>query len=100
MRIQLHDNNKHLNFAPLSLTRPIGNLRIGILTNDERWRMLLPDALISFETEDYLSNKFPDVSDAIVVNACVIPNSDIVQEVLKLKGSNIFRRKFGTKNVA
>ena len=87
MRIQLHDNNKHLNFAPLSLTRPIGNLRIGILTNDERWRMLLPDALISFETEDYLSNKFPDVSDAIVVNACVIPNSDIVQEVLKLKGN-------------
>ena len=87
MRIQLHDNNKHLNFAPLSLTRPIGNLRIGILTNDERWRLLLPDALISFETEDYLSNKFPDVSDAIVVNACVIPNSDIVQEVLKLKGN-------------
>jgi len=87
MRIQLHDNNKHLNFAPLSLTRPIGNLRIGILTNDERWRVLLPDAVISFETEDYLAKKFTKDNHAMCVNACVIPNSDIVEEVLKLKGN-------------
>ena len=87
MRIQLHDNNKHLNFAPLSLTRPIGNLRIGILTNDERWRVLLPDAVISFETEDYLVKKFTKDNHAMCVNACVIPNSDIVEEVLKLKGN-------------
>ena len=87
MKIQLHDNKKHLEFAPLTLTRPVGNLRIGILTNDERWRVLVPSIELSYETEDYLSDKFPQDSNAIVVNACVIPNSELVKEILKLKGN-------------
>lgn len=87
MKIQLHDNKKHLEFAPLTLTRPVGNLRIGILTNDERWRILVPSVELSYETEDYLSDKFPQDSNAIVVNACVIPNLELVNEILKLKGN-------------
>ena len=87
MKIQLHDNKKHLIFAPLTLTRPVGNLRVGILTNDERWKMLLPSVEISFETEDYLSDRFPQDSNAIVVNACVIPTADMVKEIIKLRGN-------------
>ncbi len=87
MKIQLHDNGKHLDFAPLTLTRPVGNLRMGILTNDERWGKLLPNAEITFETEDYLAEKFPCSSQAIVVNACVIPTPELVQQVIKLKGN-------------
>lgn len=87
MKIQLHDNKKHLTFAPLTLTRPVGNLRVGILTNDERWKILLPTVEISFETEDYLSDKFPQDSNAIVVNACVIPTADMVKEIVKLRGN-------------
>ena len=87
MKIQLHDNNKHLEFAPLTLTRPVGNLRVGIYTNDERWRRFVPSVELSFETEDYLANKFPQDSTAIVVNACVVPNEELVKEVLKLKGN-------------
>ena len=87
MKIQLHDNKKHLDFAPLTLTRPVGNLRMGILTNDERWKLLLPDAEIYFETEDYLQDKFQQSSQAIIVNACVIPNENIAMEVAKLKGN-------------
>lgn len=87
MKIQLHDNNKFLDFAPLTLTRPIGDLRCGIFTNTERWTKYLPDAVISYETENYLSEKFPLSTNAIVVNACMIPNTTVVQEVLKLKGN-------------
>ena len=87
MKIQLHDNKKHLDFAPLSLTRPIGNLRMGVLTNDERWKLLLPDAEIFYETEDYLSDKFQQSSEAIVVNACVIPTKEIAKEVVLLRGN-------------
>jgi len=87
MKIQLHDNNKHFDFAPLSLTRAIGNIRVGILTNDERWGLLVPDAEITFETEDYLSDKFAQSSNAIVVNATVIPNADVVAQVIRLKGN-------------
>lgn len=87
MKIQLHDNKKHLTFAPLTLTRPVGNLRVGIFTNDERWKLLMPSAEISFETEDYLSDKFPEEANAIVVNACVIPTEDLVSKIVKLKGN-------------
>ena len=87
MRIQLHDNGKHLDFAPLTLTRPVGNLRIGIMTNDERWELLLPNVEITYETEDYLSDKFPSNSNAICVNACVIPTKEIVEQVVKLRGN-------------
>lgn len=87
MNIQLHDNDKHLDFAPLTLTRPVGDLRIGILTNAERWKYWLPDATISFETEDYLSEKYASSSNAINVNACMIPNEEVVSVVEQLKGN-------------
>ncbi len=87
MRILLQDNGRHLNFAPLTLTRPVGNLRLGILTNDERWKLLLPDTEIFFETEDYLSDKFQPASGAIRVNACIIPDQELANTIAKLKGS-------------
>lgn len=87
MKIQLHDNEKHLAFAPLTLTRPVGNLRMGILSNDERWKLFIPEAEISFETEDYLQDKFQLASNAICVNACLIPNEEMAMAVASLSGN-------------
>ena len=87
MNLILDDNNLHKSFAPLSLTRPVGNLRIGMLTNDERWAHYLPEANISFKTEDYLSKQFKCIEsnkDSIIVNAGIIPNSDFVATVINL----------------
>jgi UDP-N-acetylglucosamine diphosphorylase/glucosamine-1-phosphate N-acetyltransferase len=106
MKIQLHDNDKHLVFAPLTLTRPVGTLRMGILTNDERWQKLLPDALISFETEDYLQEKFQFDSNTICVNACLIPNEELAVAVASLSGNEkltyngIWIARVGTGDVA
>lgn len=83
MKLVLHDNDKWLDFAPLTLTRPVGNLRMGMFTNDERWKFLLPSAEIGFHTEGYLSEKFPK-STGIEVNACVIPNREIARRVAEL----------------
>ncbi|MFK7784608.1 MAG: putative sugar nucleotidyl transferase [Crocinitomicaceae bacterium] len=83
MNITLHDNDSWLKFAPLSLTRPVGNLRIGIFTNDERWRYLLAGADIGFGTEEYLSGKFPDAGGT-VMNACVILNREVADAILQL----------------
>lgn len=85
MRINLDDNGLHLRFAPLTLTRPVGNLRMGILTNDERWKAFLPDAEIGFTTENYLSRKFSSIENGIRVNASVIPNEDLVAAVMHLE---------------
>lgn len=83
MNVTLHDNNNWLNFAPLTLTRPIGNLRMGILTNDERWHYLLRHVEVGFETQTYLAGKYPNVG-GILVNACVILNREIADAVTML----------------
>ena len=87
MKINLDDCGLHLRFAPLTLTRPLGNLRIGILTNDERWKTFLPEAEIGFITEEYLSKKFKIVPNATRVNASIIPNEDIVAAIVHLENN-------------
>lgn len=86
MNILLHDNKLHLRFAPLTLTRPVGNLRMGILTNDERWAKFIPNASVYFNTENYLQQKFPRTNEAdLIVNAALIPSKELVEKALDLK---------------
>jgi UDP-N-acetylglucosamine diphosphorylase/glucosamine-1-phosphate N-acetyltransferase len=85
MKIVLDDNGLHLKFAPLTLTRPLGELRMGIFTNSERWAFLDLGAEISFQTEDYLKpvfgqNEFADV----IINAAIIPNEELAAAVFSL----------------
>lgn len=89
MKILLHDNDLHLRFAPLTLTRPLGNLRMGILTNDERWKCLIADCQVYFHTEKYLQTKFPatDLAD-LTVNAAVIPTKELAEAALKLNAGD------------
>ena len=85
MKIVLVDNSLHLRFAPLSLTRPIGDLRIGIMTNTERWNLVEPTAEIFYETEAYLNSKYPSTSAAdLVVNGALIPNDEVIAAILSL----------------
>ena len=85
MKILLHDNGLHLRLAPLTLTRPVGDVRIGILTNVERWKLVEPEAEIFFETEGYLNAKYPTISNAdLVVNAALIPNDEVIAAILAL----------------
>lgn len=85
MKLVLFDNGLHKRFAPLSLTRPIGDLRIGIMTNTERWKLVEPTAEIFFETEAYLNAKFPTTQNAdLFVNGALIPNDEVVAAILAL----------------
>lgn len=85
MKINLDDSGKWLRFAPLTLTRPVGDVRMGILSNTERWTLLVPGAEIGFLTEAYLQEKFPAHDQAdITINASVIPDLVMAEEVLAL----------------
>jgi UDP-N-acetylglucosamine diphosphorylase/glucosamine-1-phosphate N-acetyltransferase len=85
MKILLHDNGLHLRLAPLTLTRPVGDVRMGILTNVERWKLVEPEAEIFFETEGYLNAKYPTTAEAdLVVNAALIPNDEVIAAILAL----------------
>lgn len=85
MKILLADSNLHKRFAPLTLSRPVGNLRMGILTNDERWKTFIPQAEIFFKTEEYLQTKFPtSTSVDFHANAAVIPTKSLAEKALNL----------------
>ena len=85
MKIILADFEAHLRFAPLSLTRPIGDIRLGLFTNLERWSILLPDDHIGFQSESYLRDEFEELNDGKIVNACIIPNEDFVASIVYLE---------------
>jgi len=91
MQIAFHDNGLHKRFAPLTLTRPLAELRMGLFSNKQRWLLMLgiqEDEHVVFDTEEYLNEKFPKISqdiECVHINAAVIPDVSLVKEVLDLK---------------
>lgn len=86
MKIRLDDNGKHLAFAPLTLTRPVGDLRIGILTNAERWKRFSSSIDVFYQTEVYLQDKFNGIENPdITVNAQLIPTKAQMQRIVDLQ---------------
>lgn len=62
------------NLLPLSFTRPLSELRVGILTLREKWELLMP-GIYSWETAPYLAGKFPRKAEpaAYTVDSDIIP---------------------------
>ncbi|MFM7005737.1 MAG: putative sugar nucleotidyl transferase [Flavobacteriales bacterium] len=84
MKLLLSDHHLHLRFAPLTLTRPLAELRVGLFTNSERWKKLLPDAHIGYQTEAYLQGKYPKVNGTWI-NAQCIPDAAFARAISNLK---------------
>lgn len=75
------------NLLPLVATRPIGNLRVGALTLDQKWSSIFQTD-VSFLTEDYLSAKFsfsPRNTDLLVLRSKVLPDNKLVQAIQSLQ---------------
>lgn len=71
---------------PLTFTRPVADIRIGILTIREKWEKHL-GVSTSTKTEDYLSKKYPASygSTNVWVNGAICPDAALAQEVRDLK---------------
>lgn len=88
MNVILSDNlQKNSDFLPLTFTRPAGNLRVGILTIDEKWAKYLPEAQISLLSVDYLRNKFVPIfeADNYVIDSSILPDHDLAEAVKSLQ---------------
>lgn len=86
LHITFSDVDMHLRFAPLSLTRPVSKLKMGLMSFEDRWLEILDqDAVIAYETVDYLQVKYGQggVAD-IYLNPTVIPNKSMANEILNL----------------
>lgn len=76
--IILFDDDTWKSLLPLTYTRPISELRVGILTIREKWELYLKGEA-SYITQDYLSDKYPIkiTSDNYVVNSSLLPSEGI-----------------------
>ena len=84
--IILFDDDKWKDLLPLCLTRPIADLRVGILKISEKWEHYL-NGQVSYITQDFLSEKFPIKisSDNLVINSRWLPNSRLISLIKKLE---------------
>jgi UDP-N-acetylglucosamine diphosphorylase/glucosamine-1-phosphate N-acetyltransferase len=94
MAIILFDDNAHNTLLPLTYTRPVADLRIGILTIAEKWGKYL-DQDFSFQTQYYLQAKYPVsiTSDNIFINGSVCPDEALVETILKLESGQALKYK-------
>lgn len=76
------------NLLPFTFTRPVSEIRCGILTITEKWIHYLGGP-ISYKTKDYLQTKFKQVTADInvFVNGAVLPNAALVAEIRTLQPS-------------
>ncbi len=86
--IILFDDDNWEGLLPLTFTKPICELRVGILTIREKWEKHL-DAKSSFITQDFLSEKYPIQieKDNIIINSTVLPTPKLLK-LIKQLGSN------------
>lgn len=107
MNYILFDDKSWENLLPLTFTRPVAEIRTGILTIREKWEKHL-NVKMSFQTQDYLSKKYQIKIDKenILINGSIIPNSDLIDEIAKLelnqaivKGDKLIALRLGQKSV-
>lgn len=87
MNIILFDTaQEHGNLLPLTFTRPVADLRIGIDTLRQKWEALLPGSY-SYLTETYLAEKFPAVltDDNYFIAGHLIPTPEIARQIASLQ---------------
>ncbi|MEZ4907744.1 MAG: putative sugar nucleotidyl transferase [Saprospiraceae bacterium] len=88
--IILFDNNTWQGLLPITYTKPIAKIRVGIMTIEEKWKRFIP-ANYSYYTKDYLSEKFPPnlSDDNIFINGTILPDIDITEKILNLNQNSI-----------
>ncbi|WP_274475707.1 GlmU family protein [Mangrovimonas aestuarii] len=86
MNYILFDGPARNSLLPFTYTRPVADIRVGILTIREKWERYLGYTTTTV-TEDYLSDKYPmvEMESNVMINASVLPNSELVELVKSLE---------------
>ncbi len=93
MNYILFDGAARTHLLPFTYTRPVADIRIGILTIREKWERFLGTTTTTV-TEGYLSDKYPmvELEQNVMLNASFLPNPSLVELIKGLKPNQaIFR---------
>ncbi len=96
MNLILFDNEIRNRFLPLVYTRPVSELRVGILTISEKWEKAL-NLKASYITQDYLAEKYPLIlrTDNYLINGTVFPNKRLLKLISQMDINQAFLSKEG-----
>ncbi len=92
MNYILFDGTVRNQLLPFTYTRPVADIRIGLLTIREKWEMHL-GSTTSTVTEEYLSEKYPMVEfqENVMINASYLPTQNLATIVKGMtEGQAIF----------
>ncbi|MBN2729292.1 MAG: GlmU family protein [Bacteroidales bacterium] len=86
MNILLFDDISRMHLLPLTYTRPVGDIRCGILSIAEKWQKYT-ETDISFLSVNYLQKKFKAKIESfnIAINGSLMPDKEILSQILSLK---------------
>ena len=92
MNYILFDGAVRNQLLPFTFTRPVADIRCGILSIREKWEKFL-NTTTSTITEDYLSEKWPmvEMEKNVMINGSFLPTAELVEQVKNLQaGEAIF----------
>jgi UDP-N-acetylglucosamine diphosphorylase/glucosamine-1-phosphate N-acetyltransferase len=85
------------NLRPLTSTRPISHIRIGILTIQEKWQMLSGRTVMIKPVVSYLqsfSNFSLDNGKTCFINSAVLPTPELLQAISQLnQGESLYKNR-------
>ncbi|WP_432671601.1 GlmU family protein [Flavobacterium sp. SM2513] len=86
MNYILFDGTVRNALLPFTFTRPVADIRIGILTIREKWENYLGSTTTTV-TEEYLQDKFPmvEMEENVMINASFLPNAVLSEMVSNLE---------------
>lgn len=86
MNYILYDGSARNALLPFTYTRPVADIRVGILTIREKWEKYLGSTTTTI-TEEYLSEKYPmvEMEHNILINASFLPNEILVEMIKSLE---------------
>jgi UDP-N-acetylglucosamine diphosphorylase/glucosamine-1-phosphate N-acetyltransferase len=83
----LFDDSRRNNLLPLTFTRPVAEIRIGILNIREKWEKFL-GVKCSYLTEDYLREKYHPAEgekESCLINGGVVPDQNLISTIHNLQ---------------
>jgi UDP-N-acetylglucosamine diphosphorylase/glucosamine-1-phosphate N-acetyltransferase len=86
--ILFDDSEVRAHLLPLTFTRPVCEMRVGILTIREKWEFELKKK-ISVKTEGYLAGKYPlllsEKENNVWINGSIMPSDTLVKAIKSLE---------------
>jgi UDP-N-acetylglucosamine diphosphorylase/glucosamine-1-phosphate N-acetyltransferase len=94
MNLILFDDQHRDNLLPLTFTKPVAELRVGILTIREKWEKRL-GLKGSFLTQDYLQTKFTTsiAETNLLINGALLPDPALLGAIRQLKSGQSLKKE-------